>query len=320
MSDASSSDQILIATGSAAIAVISVVLILITLSVVSDCTGSIPKQILALFVVQCGVGLIVLPVATLGIVSVLASTDDAYSLFLDVSGYALVSSISVISTLQLFVSAIRYLERISQATLDALSTNTVTFVIILGAFFVGTNRFLDLLLHDRTFRYSRKYLRWIYSSHWENNTGNVISALLLVLVALYSLSVVRLVGETCFRLLRHRKVEGREVLGHLVSVTLFIIADLAYGFLLVHCHKKAMPSKFLYITVERTFYDGFLQTFVLVIWPQIVMLFTNITMQKALCEHTQQITSKPVTPASQRAAHRRRMPNQFSIDSVASNA
>lgn len=85
-------------------------------------------------------------------------------------------------------------------------------------------------------------------------------------------------------------------MGHLVSVTLFVIADLVYGFFLVYSHKKAMPSKFLYITVGRTFYDGFVQTFVLVIWPQIVMLFTNRTMQKVRyssgsVEHSRTISS-----------------------------
>ncbi|KAI6239726.1 hypothetical protein M3Y99_00538600 [Aphelenchoides fujianensis] len=275
-------NKVLLASTSVAIGVGCLVVLLMLLSILPDCRGHHASDFLTVFAIQCAVHLFLLVVN----ICTLSYTLGNQSLQ-NAPGYIAIFCLSSFAALQLYLSARRFVNysfpHIFPFNTDHLSMRTVTFGALLLAFLFGANRFVNCVFADRTLNYRLEGLRWMYSTRSSEENFYVAATVGFAFAgcaALYFLCVT-------FALIKcARKTTTKEMKVDLLKdflwLTMSLLLDAAYGGLIIYCHHRAVPSRFLHVPVIPAFHDGLIQSFLLVMFPLFATFLSDDILRQAL--------------------------------------
>ncbi|KAI6174536.1 hypothetical protein M3Y97_01001700 [Aphelenchoides bicaudatus] len=282
-------EKVLLASASVAIGVGCLIALIVLLTVLPDCRGHISSNFLTIFAIQCTVHLILLLVNVITLSYTLATYTNTFinDAINNAPGYIVIFCLSTAACMQLYLSCRRFLDYSFPYLFERLPTRTLTFAVLICAFLFGSNRFVNYVFADRTLNYKLEGLRWMYSTRSSEENFYLSAAVgfsMAFILLLFTIAVVFTLIKSASK--DTTKKERVELFKDILWLTACLILDALYAGLIIYCHYRAVPSKFLHVPIIAAFHDGCIQSFVLVIFPVISTFFSDDILRQALWHRT----------------------------------
>ncbi|CAD5223661.1 unnamed protein product [Bursaphelenchus okinawaensis] len=297
--------QLFITSFSVAIGVAFLVAMLVILTVMPDCRSNMPPDMLSVFSIQFAVVLVLLFVNTIALSYTLAVENNVFinNSVTDSPGYLFIFCMTAIATLQLYLSGRRILEYACPKLSQKLPIRSVCFLAMLCAFLLSAKRFINIIFDKRTLNYKIEALRWMYSQPSSEENFYLAAGIgfsLFFLTILYIGAAIMVIHRFATKeLVQDEKKELRKDLMWLASC---LVMDLLFALLILYSHFVAVPSKYLYLPVASKFYAGWIQSYLLPIWPVFATFIGEDCLRQALRFRTGIFMSgtPPISPSMPR--------------------
>ncbi|CAD5232914.1 unnamed protein product [Bursaphelenchus xylophilus] len=258
---------------------------LVILTVMPDCRSNMPHDMLSVFSIQFAVVLVLLFVNTIALSYTLAAENSVFinDSITDSPGYVFIFCMTAIATLQLYLSCRRIMEYAFPLVAQKIPIRTICFFVMLCAFLLSAKRFVNIVFYKRTLNYKIEGLRWMYNQPSSEENFSLAAAIgfsVFFLVILYVVGAFMIVSRFFDK--HTNNAEKKDLRGDLIWISACLVMDLLFALLILYSHFAAVPSKFLHLPITPQFYAGWIQSYLLPIWPVVSTFIGEDSLRQAL--------------------------------------